>query len=139
MTVVVLLVEDNAADVLMLKEAISQAGLNYRLHHLPDGQDALEHLDRLRFEAQAHPDLIIVDLNLPRVDGRELFRRLCERPDLRGIPTVILTTSSWDQEAGTLEGVKREAYFEKPSLFTGWVAVVQEIDAYRQELTRQFR
>jgi two-component system, chemotaxis family, response regulator Rcp1 len=132
MAVEVLLVEDNPGDVVMMKEALREARLDYRLHHVSDGQDALGYLDRPHSEASPCLDLIILDLNLPRVDGRELFRRFREWPGLQGIPIVILTTSSWDQEAGALDGLTREAYFEKPSMIDDWVTVVQAIDAYRQ-------
>jgi CheY-like chemotaxis protein len=128
MRVEVLLAEDNLADVVMLTEAIRQAGLDYRLRVARDGLELLDLLGRHDSDA---PDLIVLDLNLPRVNGFEILDFLRSKPDLRKIPTAILTTSAWEDEAPKLTGSDREAFFQKPSLLADWVAVVLAIEICR--------
>ena len=128
-----LMVEDNRADVFMLTEALQQAALDYRLHVARDGQEAMDLLARYGSDALPRLDLVILDLNLPRVNGFEVLRVLRSRPDLREIPTVILTTSAWGEEPAKLDDFDREAFFEKPSLLTDWIAVSQAIDACRRK------
>jgi CheY-like chemotaxis protein len=136
MRVDALLVEDNRADVFMLTEALKRAGLDYHLHLARDGQEALDFLNRRDPAAPGALDLIILDLNLPRVNGFEILHYLRGRSDLRDVPAVILTTSAWEHESAKLAGFDREAFFQKPSLLADWISMVQAIDVYRRKWSR---
>jgi CheY-like chemotaxis protein len=127
----VLLAEDNRADIIMLTEAMQQAGLDYRLHVAADGRSALDLLDRHNSQVLPRLGLIILDLNLPRLSGLEILRVLRSRPELGEIPTVVLTTSAWEDFDRKLGDFDHKAFFQKPSLLEDWVAVVQAIETYR--------
>ena len=128
----VLLVEDNNGDVLLLKEACLRASLPYRLTRVYDGMEALEQLEQVRRKDTPAFDLIILDLNLPRMDGREVIQHVRADVALTAIPLVILTSSISDQDVAISNGYPLEAYFVKPPTFNELVQVVQKIDHYRQ-------
>ena len=130
----VLLVEDNPGDVRLFQEAARRAGVDYLLHPAADGQRPCGFLHPANPQPPRQPDLIIVDLNLPRVSGRELIENLLKCPDHREIPMVVLTSSSAERDALVKAGIAREAYFIKPDGFSGLVDVVKCIEAYRQGL-----
>jgi len=93
----ILLIEDNHGDVLLTKEALRDAPV--KLHVLEDGSNAMEFLHRQgRYAHQNKPDLVILDLNLPKKSGREILTEMKAHPDLRRIPVVILTTSDSDED-----------------------------------------
>lgn len=132
MTIDVLLVEDNRADVVMLAEAIRETGLDYSLHVARDSQEALSFLDRQGAGALPRPGMIILDLNLPGIHGADLLGSIRSQPELREVPVVILTTSAWKDTAALLAAFDPEAFFEKPSLLTDWTTMVQTIETYRR-------
>jgi CheY-like chemotaxis protein len=133
MRINVLLADDNRADVVMLSEALRQAGLDYHLDVACNGQEAMSMLDQHGSDGSPALDLIILDLNLPRVSGFEILDILHSRPELRKTPTVVLTTSAWNDAATLLGKFDRQAFFEKPSLLRDWIATVRAIEAYRAE------
>src|SRR5918998_5155203 len=96
----VLLVEDDAGDVQLTREAFEEHKVRNRLTVVSDGVDALAYLrrDPDRYPDAVRPDLILLDLNLPRVDGREVLAEIKNDPDLRQIPVVVLTTSQADED-----------------------------------------
>lgn len=111
----ILLVEDSPGDVRLTREALSEAKVANRLHVVIDGVEAMDFLLRRGRQAAApRPDLILLDLNLPRMDGREVLAAIKGDPDLRTIPVVILTTS--DAEADVLRSYDLHAncYLVKP-------------------------
>jgi chemotaxis family two-component system response regulator Rcp1 len=127
----ILLVEDNAADVRLTQEALREGKVR---NHLTVARDGVEALEILRGRGGAdrgiRPDLILLDLNLPRKDGREVLASLKADPALRHIPVVVLTTS--DAEADVLESYQLHAncYITKPVDLEQFVEVVRSIDDF---------
>lgn len=127
----ILLVEDNAADVRLTEEALREGKVRNNLHVARDGMEALEFLKRQGKHAKAtRPDLILLDLNLPRRDGREVLAEIKNDPELKMIPVVVLTTSS--AEADILKSYKLHAncYITKPVDLEQFVSVVKSIDDF---------
>ncbi len=127
----ILLVEDNAADVRLTEEALKEGKVRNNLHVARDGMEALEFLRRQGKYANAtRPDLILLDLNLPRRDGREVLAEIKDDADLKLIPVVVLTTSS--AEADILKSYKLHAncYITKPVDLEQFVQVVKSIDDF---------
>jgi chemotaxis family two-component system response regulator Rcp1 len=127
----ILLVEDNAADVRLTEEALREGKVRNNLHVARDGMEALEFLRRQGKHAKAtRPDLILLDLNLPRRDGREVLAEIKDDPALKMIPVVVLTTSS--AEADILKSYKLHAncYITKPVDLEQFVSVVKSIDDF---------
>ena len=127
----ILLVEDNAADVRLTEEALREGKVRNNLHVARDGMEALEFLKRQgKFAKATRPDLILLDLNLPRRDGREVLAEIKNDPDLKMIPVVVLTTSS--AEADILKSYKLHAncYITKPVDLEQFVSVVKSIDDF---------
>ena len=134
-TVDVLLVEDNPGDVVMLKEALLQAGIPYRVHCASDGAVAMDFLKRRSgFAAAPTPGLIILDLNVPRKDGRSVLAEVMSDDGLRRIPVVILTSSTVDRDILEQFGLPAECYLVKPMLFGDYLEVVRTIDAFRRNI-----
>jgi CheY-like chemotaxis protein len=127
----VLLVEDDPGDVLMTQEAFEEHKVRNRLTVVADGAEALAYLRREGAYADAiRPDLILLDLNLPRVDGREVLQVIKEDPDLRRIPVVVLTTSQADEDILRSYSLHANAYVTKPVDFDSFIAVVRQIDEF---------
>ena len=129
--IVVLLVEDSPGDVRLTREALKDAKVHISLHVAADGIEAMAFLERTGPHVDARrPDLILLDLNLPRKDGREVLKEIKESPALRSIPVVILTTSS--SEADVLRSYELHAncYISKPVDLDGFLKVVQSIDNF---------
>jgi CheY-like chemotaxis protein len=127
----VLLVEDDPGDVLMTQEAFEEHKVRNKLNVVQDGEEALAYLRREGAHADApRPDLILLDLNLPRVDGREVLQAIKEDPDLRRIPVVVLTTSQADEDILRSYSLHANAYVTKPVDFDSFIAVVRQIDEF---------
>ena len=127
----VLLVEDSPGDVRLTREALKDAKVHISLHVASDGIEAMAFLEREGPNVGApRPDLILLDLNLPRKDGRQVLKEIKESPTLRSIPVVILTTSS--SEADVLQSYHLHAncYISKPVDLDGFLKVVQSIDNF---------
>jgi chemotaxis family two-component system response regulator Rcp1 len=127
----VLLVEDSPGDVRLTREALKDAKVHISLHVATDGIEAMAFLERTGSHVNApRPDLILLDLNLPKKDGREVLKEIKESPGLRIIPVVILTTSS--SEADVLQSYHLHAncYISKPVDLDGFLKVVQSIDNF---------
>jgi CheY-like chemotaxis protein len=127
----VLLVEDDPGDVLMTREAFAEHGLTNRLHVVPDGAEALAYLHREgRYADAIRPDLILLDLNLPKRDGREVLAEVKNDPDLHQIPVVVLTTSQADEDILRSYQLHANAYVTKPVDYDKFIAVVRQIDEF---------
>ncbi|WP_240746658.1 response regulator [Cryptosporangium phraense] len=123
----VLIVDDDPGDVLLIEEALAERRLHHRLHTAGDGVLALEFL---RDSAQPRPDLILLDLNMPRMNGRELLGEVKADPALRAIPVVVLSTSAVTEDVTDSYGLRANAYVTKPVDFDDFVATVQHIDDF---------
>jgi CheY-like chemotaxis protein len=130
-TAEILLVEDDPGDVVITREALAQSHFDNHLHHVSDGDEALAYLRREGVhEAAIRPDLILLDLNLPRVDGREVLATIKGSPDLRRIPVVVLTTSSSEEDVMSSYDLHANAYVTKPVDFDSFVSAVRQIDDF---------
>ena len=120
----VLLVEDDPGDVLMTREAFEEHKLHNRLDVVTDGVEAMAYLRREGEYADApRPDLVLLDLNLPRRDGREVLAEIKADPDLRHIPVVVLTTSKAEEDILRSYELHANAYVTKPVDFDRFIEV----------------
>jgi CheY-like chemotaxis protein len=127
----VLLVEDDPGDVLMTQEAFQEHKVRNRLTVVSDGAEALSYLRREGPYADAvRPDLILLDLNLPRRDGREVLAEIKKDDDLGRIPVVVLTTSAADEDILRSYQLHANAYVTKPVDFERFISVVRQIDDF---------
>ena len=126
-----LLVEDSPADVLMTKEGLARAKVQNNLSVVRDGVEALAFLRREAPYADAiRPDLILLDLNLPRKDGREVLAEIKADASLRTIPVVILTTSQAEEDILRAYGLHANCYITKPVDFAGFVKMVRSLNDF---------
>jgi len=126
----VLLVEDDPGDVLMTREAFDEY-LHNRLDVVTDGAEALAYLRREAPYADVpRPDLILLDLNLPRRDGREVLQEVKDDPELRSIPVIVLTTSQAEEDVLRSYQLHANAYVTKPVDFERFLEVVRQIDEF---------
>jgi len=127
----VLLVEDDPGDILMTREAFEQYKIRNVLHVVTDGEQALQYLRRTGDYAGApRPGLILLDLNLPRLDGLEVLAELKADPVLKVIPVVILTTSQAQQDVLRSYALHANAYVSKPVDFETFMEVIRQIDNF---------
>jgi CheY-like chemotaxis protein len=127
----VLLVEDDPGDVLMTQEAFEHYKIHNKLHIVSDGEQAVQFLRKEGEYADAvRPDLILLDLNLPRVDGREVLALVKGDEQLRSIPVVVLTTSEAEEDILRSYHLHANAYVTKPVDFDRFLDVVRKIDEF---------
>jgi CheY-like chemotaxis protein len=127
-TIEVLLVEDSPGDVRLTREAFRDANVSIRLHVASDGVEAMAFLRRQDEHIHApRPDLILLDLNLPRMDGREVLAQVKEDPSLKTIPTVILTTSEAEADIMKSYELQANAYLSKPVQLDEFESLVNSI------------
>jgi CheY-like chemotaxis protein len=127
----VLLVEDDEGDVVMTREALDEGKVLNRLHVVGDGVEALAFLRREGDHADApRPDLVLLDLNLPRRDGRQVLAEIKADEHLRRIPVVVLTTSEAEEDILRSYDLHANAYVTKPVDFERFVRVIQQIDDF---------
>ncbi|MBP1625155.1 MAG: two-component system response regulator [Acidobacteria bacterium] len=131
----ILLVEDSPSDTDLTIEALRAGDIPSNLSHVEDGVEAMEFLGRKNAYAGApRPDLILLDLNLPRKDGRELLLELKSDPDLRTIPVVVLTTSKDDRDISQAYQLQANCYIAKPVDFAQFVDVLRAIEHFWLEV-----
>jgi two-component system, chemotaxis family, response regulator Rcp1 len=124
--VAVLLVEDNPADVRLFREALTGHGSNIALTVVNNGEDALRYVRRQKPYADAGPvDIIILDLNLPRKDGREVLAELKADPQFRSTPVVVLTTSGAENDIRRAYDLHANCYIRKPVDVSQFMQVLQ--------------
>jgi two-component system response regulator len=127
----VLLVEDDPGDVLLIKEAFADNKVHNRLHVVSDGVDALAFLRQEGEHADSpQPDLVLLDLNLPRKDGREVLAEVKADDALKHIPVVVLTTSKAEEDVLRSYKLHANAYVTKPVDFDRFIEVVRQIDEF---------
>jgi len=121
----ILLVDDDEGDVLLMREGLKAVESPHALELAWDGDEAL-----VRLRKKPTPDLIILDLNLPKRNGREVFAQVKADPALAGIPLVVLTTSTSDQDLLKGHDARRCAYLTKPMRLQGYVALARRIERF---------
>jgi CheY-like chemotaxis protein len=127
----ILLVEDNPGDVRLTREALKEGKVYSNLHWAKDGVEALEFLRRQgKFADVPRPDIILLDLNLPKKDGREVLSEIKNDEDLKRIPVVILTTSKAEEDVLRSYQLHANCYVTKPVDLEKFIVVVQSIDRF---------
>ncbi|MFK7955266.1 MAG: response regulator [Lysobacterales bacterium] len=127
----ILLVEDNEGDVELTREAFEEAKFRNNLNVVRDGDEALDFLyKRNGFEDAVTPDIILLDLNMPRVDGTEVLEEVKHDENLRRIPTIVLTSSEAERDVITSYDLHANAYIVKPVDATKFMSVVQEVQNF---------
>ncbi|WP_067683481.1 response regulator [Nocardia miyunensis] len=133
----ILLVEDDPADELMTREAFEDNKIGNTLHVVRDGQEALDFLYRHDSYTDApRPDLILLDLNLPKYDGREVLGKIKSDPDLAHIPVVVLTTSAAEEDILRSYRLHANAYVTKPVDIDQFIAAIKQIDDFFVQVVR---
>jgi chemotaxis family two-component system response regulator Rcp1 len=127
----VLLVEDSPGDVRLTREALKDAKMHINLSVVSDGTEAMAYLRREKIHAEApRPDLILLDLNLPKMDGRDVLKEIKESDALKSIPVVILTTSASPVDVERSYQLHANCYITKPVDLQGFIKVVRSIDDF---------
>jgi CheY-like chemotaxis protein len=133
----ILLVEDDPGDVVITAEAFDQIDMVHELHTVSDGEAALEFLRREGVYRDAHrPDLVLLDLNLPRLDGRGVLASVKADPDLRTIPVVVFSTSVAEEDIAGSYDLHANAYVSKPVDLDAFIKAVRGIDEFFGSIVR---
>lgn len=127
----ILLVEDSESDAELTMEALRRGKVKNTVHHVKDGAEALRYLFKQEeFEEALPPDLILLDLNMPGIDGRKVLQEIQQEEHLKLIPVVVLTTSSLDQDILSSYGLNANGYVVKPVDLNSFFEVVQSIKSF---------
>ncbi|RJP16169.1 MAG: response regulator [Candidatus Abyssobacteria bacterium SURF_5] len=127
----ILLVEDNPGDIRLTQEAFREGKIKINLHITRDGEEAMDFLRQNgKFEDAPRPDLILLDLNLPRKDGREVLEELKRDQDLKNIPVVILTVSKAEEDVLKTYNLNANAYIVKPVDLDQFIRVIRVIEDF---------
>jgi two-component system response regulator len=133
----ILLVEDDPGDELITREAFEHNKLKNNLHVAHDGEEGLDFLyRRAGYEDSPRPDLILLDLNLPKYDGRQLLEKIKSDPDLSRIPVIVLTTSSAEEDILRSYDLHANAYVTKPVDLDQFMNAVRQIDEFFVQVVR---
>ncbi len=133
----ILLIEDDPADAHLVRLALKECRIRAQLHHQPDGRDALDFLYRHPPHSTApRPDLILLDLNMTRMNGREFLSTIKADETLKAIPVVILTTSDVERDVVASYQLGASGYITKPVDMTQFIAAVEQLGDYWFTLTR---
>ena len=130
----ILMAEDDADDRLLVKDALSECGLADELRFVEDGEDLMDYLLRRGkhavVDSSPRPGLILLDLNMPRKDGREVLREIRAHPELRRIPVIAFTTSKADTDISALYELGANSFICKPVAFDALVNVMTTLSRY---------
>ncbi|MBI5491545.1 MAG: response regulator [Deltaproteobacteria bacterium] len=127
----ILMVEDNPADIRLTQEAFKDAKVLNSMHTVGDGVEAMAFLRRQgEYASSPRPDLILLDLNLPKKDGREVLAEIKQDPDLKRIPVVILTTSDDEMDVLKAYDLHVNAYVKKPVDLDQFIKVVEAVEDF---------
>jgi CheY-like chemotaxis protein len=133
----ILLAEDNPGDVVLTRKALEQGKLANNLHVTNDGVEALQFLRQAgEYENAPRPDLILLDLNMPRKDGQDVLVALQADDDLCRIPVVVLTSSESEEDIAKSYELNANAYLTKPVDFDGFVDIVDRIESFWFQLVK---
>ena len=127
----ILLVEDNPGDVDLAREALATGKVRNTLHHVSDGEQAMDFLRRKgKYAGMTRPDLVLLDLNMPKKDGREVLAEVKADEELKRIPVVILTTSRAEEDILKTYNLHANCYITKPIDLHQFIKVVQAIEDF---------
>lgn len=128
----ILLIEDDPADARLAQIALKEAKVYSVVHHVRDGVEALDFLRRKapEFATAPRPDLVLLDLNMPRMDGRQVLQSIKGDPDLKTIPVVVLTTSDIDRDIAASYALGANSFVTKPMDVDEFCAVIRGIESY---------
>lgn len=127
----ILLVEDNPGDVMLVREAMLDNKIGNELHHVADGRSALDFLARKApYESAPRPDLVLLDLNLPLLDGREVLSAIKSKPEWCEIPVVVMTSSQAEADIVASYKLKANCYVTKPLDLDQFMHVVHSIENF---------
>ena len=131
----ILLIEDSRADVKIIERALAEGNVPHRLTVIPDGRQALAYFARLHPDAPAglRPDLVLLDLNLPGIDGCEVLTRVKADPELKTIPVVVLTTSRRDEDVLQTYRAGANTFIQKPAEYPRYRDLVGTLRLYWRE------
>lgn len=127
----ILLMEDDLGDVELIREGLRDAKIALTMAHVPDGQEGLLYLRRQGpYEAAPRPDIVLLDLNMPRKDGREVLREIRSDEHLRGLPVIVLTTSEAETDIVRSYDMGANCYVKKPLGLEDFLAVIKSIEGF---------
>lgn len=127
----ILLIEDNPGDVRLTKEALKENKVLNELHVVSDGEEAMKFLRRSKgFEKKPRPDLILLDLNLPKKDGREVLAEIKNDDNLKRIPVIILTSSKSEEDIFKTYNLHANCYLTKPISLESFINVIKSIEDF---------
>lgn len=133
----VLLVEDNPADIRLTREAMKEGHVLNHLHVVTDGEEALLFLKRKPpYEQAPRPDLVLLDLNLPKKSGRDVLAEIKQDPELLNIPIVVLTTSKADEDVAETYQLRANCFITKPVDLDKFIHVIQQIESFWLSVVR---
>ncbi len=138
--ITILMADDDEDDRLMMKEALGEARLADVIHFVEDGEDLMDYLHRRSAYAETdnapRPDLILLDLNMPKKDGREALKEIKRDPALRRIPIVVLTTSKAEEDIYRTYDHGASSFITKPASFEGLVGMITSLVVYWFEIVK---
>jgi CheY-like chemotaxis protein len=127
-------VEDNPADAYILRKVLQETGLRVTVDHIQDGEEALDFFLRQgKYSAAQRPDVVILDLNLPRINGDEVLRRVRLHPDLRDLPVIVLSTSDTAEDRQKMVALGVAYYFVKSGDLSVYLAVGRAIQEMKDK------
>lgn len=133
----ILVAEDDADDRILLADAFAESGVVVTLDFVADGVELLDYLAQCDADAsQGLPDLVLLDLNMPRMDGREALRAIREHDSLRHLPVIILTTSKAELDIRVSYQLGANSYVTKPRRFDELIAVLRSLERYWMDIAR---
>lgn len=133
----ILLVEDNEGDVGLVEEVFEEGRINNKINVAEDGEEAMQFLNREgKFTNAPRPDLILLDLNLPKKDGREVLKEIKEDDNLKLIPVVVLTTSKAEEDILKSYNLHANSYITKPVDFEQFIKVIKSIEDFWLEVVK---
>lgn len=133
----ILLVEDNPDDVILTKESLKEGKIKNTLYDVGDGVEAMEFLrQKGKYAGKPRPDIVFLDLNLPKKDGRQVLEEIKSDADLRTIPVVILTTSEAEEDVIKSYNLHANCYISKPVSLDRFIHVIKQMDEFWFDIVR---
>jgi chemotaxis family two-component system response regulator Rcp1 len=126
-----MMVEDNRGDVILVREALKESTLEFELNHVPDGEQAIGLIRELsEHDEDGRPDLVLLDINLPKRDGWEVLDEIRSQPQLRRLPVIILSSSASPEDLRRAQRAKASLYIRKPSNLDDFLAIGKQIESF---------